>query len=48
MEKITGVIEKKIREASWNDVENMVNTFRHVRDLYDDGILCSAIERPWR
>ena len=30
MEKVISVIEKRIREASWEDVANAFNTFRHL------------------
>ena len=30
MEKVISIIEKKIREASWEDVANVFNTFRHL------------------
>lgn len=30
MEKAIGIIEKKIRDASWEDVKNVFDTFRHL------------------
>ncbi len=30
MEKVVSIIEKKVREASWEDVANALNTFRHL------------------
>src|SRR3972149_6232070 len=30
MENVIGIIEKKIRKASWEDVENMFTTFLHL------------------
>ncbi len=30
MEKAIGIVEKKIRDASWEDVKNVFDTFRHL------------------